>query len=378
MADSLAGLIFMPHDSISPPLQDTPVSPRIVQGEYFRFNADLPRGSHLPASEAELALDQKIRDLEQASGVAWGEGRNKVAAEMVEQLKSHSKFDAPLLKTLSFDLARHHMVAGGSHDQESHVFFDAYRQLVAEVSPLREQVRELLAARVGAPEFECMQQLDRFDRPQSQTAAFQSWFKNSKVSDTEGRPLIAFHGSGVEIESFKTSFKEYRQPKNQNWAGQMGAWFAAPSSWSDYEAGNAEATAEVFSDLSSRQRDGEGAVIYPVYLSILNPYELEGHDDFMEQMEEAGGVAAFRRMLEDKGHDGLVIEGCYSDGDMVRADWVAFHASQIKSAIGNSGAFCKDNPDMCDRRSVDLELQQRATQAASFVQGLGARKAISP
>lgn len=362
----------------APNSQDSTIKPRILQGEYFRYNADLPRGSHLSAGAAELALDAQIRDIEQASGKAWGESKKLVAAAMEVRIHAAGKFEPEVIKKLSFDLARHQMTQGGDFDQNTHPFFETYRALVAQVPALRERVQDMRAARVGEPELEGMRQLDAHDRPQAETPAFRDWFGESKVVNAAGQPLIVFHGSGVEIDSFKTSFDTYNEPKNQNWAGQIGAWFAGPSEWADYEIGYAEATAEVFSDLSARKTEGTGAVIYPVFLAIGNPAEMEGHDDFMEQMQEAGGVAAFRRELEEKGHDGLVIRGCYSDGDMVRDDWVAFHPVQIKSAIGNTGAFCKNNPDLCDRKSMDLKVQNRASQAAAFVHNLGTRAAITP
>lgn len=369
---------MVPDNVPSAPFVASSKLARIVHGAHYRYNPDLPRGAHLPADAEELALDAQIRDTERAAGVAWGVGRNAVTAALVEALHPLGDVTPEVLKLIAFDLARHRMEPGAEFDEAVHPHFDEYRRLAALVGPLRERSREMLAARVGAPEFEGMRQLDAYARPQVDTAAFKTWFGASKVVDAEGRPLIAFHGSGAEIQSFRTSFDPSKTPKNPNWAGQMGAWFAAPSTWSDYEVGSAESTAEAFADLATR-RTGEGAVIYPVYLSICRPALMEGYEDFMEQIEDAGGVTAFRRALEAKGFDGVSIEGCMSDTNDLRTDWIAFHAWQAKSAIGNVGAFCRDEPDMCDRAAVDLVQHQRARRAAAFVasQEVPARRALT-
>ncbi|MGJ7523327.1 hypothetical protein ACSFA0_22790 [Variovorax sp. LT1P1] len=366
-----------PENAPYSPAQYIDKSERIVQGDHYRYNGDLPRGAYLPAGADELALDARIREIEQAASLAWGRGRNQVASSLADQLGPLGDLKPEVVKQIARDLAQHKMAPGGDFDEAVHPHFAEYRRLADLVGPLKEQSRDMLASRVGAPEFAGMRQLDTFTRPQVESASFKAWFGDSKVVDLQGRPLIAFHGGAAEIDSFRTHFDTSAPSKNPNWAGQMGAWFAAPSTWADYEIGGAESTADSFAEQASR-RTGEGAVIYPVYLSIAAPAEFEGHDDFTEQLVDAGGVIAFRRALENQGYDGVSIQACMSDTNDLRTDWIAFHAWQAKSATGNAGAFCRDDPDMCDRGSIDLAQHQRAIRAAAFVASHAApvRKAL--
>lgn len=53
------------------------------------------------------------------------------------------------------------------------------------------------------------------------------------------------------------------------------------------------------------------------------------------------------------GHDGVF--GCRPDGTI--CEIAVFHPTQIKSAIGNSGAYNSENPDITDRiRSAETAL----------------------
>ena len=134
---------------------------------------------------------------------------------------------------------------------------------------------------------------------------------------------------------------------NNNWFGQLGSWFAAPQPGREsYEVGSAEGTADTFAEL----RGDEGSAVYPVYLSIQNPYEVEGYESLTDERDDAGGAAAFRARLVAQGYDGVVVRESSTDGGDVRDDWVAFYPTQIKSAIGNDGNFDKTNPDI--RRSA--------------------------
>lgn len=155
------------------------------------------------------------------------------------------------------------------------------------------------------------------DRKAPETKEFKAWFGDSKVVNAKGEPLVMLHGTrpGNDITAFDESDYD-------------GIYFTPDSKY-------AEAfTEDLFDD------SGEKGAIYPVYLSIQNPYVVRttwGSD-------EAEGFLyreLDRRKLEADGYDGAML---YIDGELDQAQ--AFRSSQIKSATGNNGDFDGTNPDI--------------------------------
>jgi len=99
-----------------------------------------------------------------------------------------------------------------------------------------------------------------------------------------------------------------------------------------------------------------GATVYPVYLNITDPlrHDFKGgnYEDqsFTELMEEA----------KDDELDGVLLKNVRDDyeGKGIPSNvWVAFDPTQIKSAIGNTGAFSPDTPDIRFSRAYTPEQQ---------------------
>lgn len=188
---------------------------------------------------------------------------------------------------------------------------------------------------------------------------FRAWFKQSKAVDRAGNPLVAFHGTTNEFETFDPLQRDQPQEalkKNPGYTGRIGTWFAAPSlSQESYDPGNAEFTAESVG--GTYARDGkamiknpedsyeewvEGAQVMPVHLSIQNPMEYYGWEHFAEDRNERGymkDALAFRNSLIAEGYDGIVIRDSSTDGGQFRDDWIAFYPNQIKSALGRLGPW---------------------------------------
>ncbi len=182
---------------------------------------------------------------------------------------------------------------------------------------------------------------------QTQTPEFKRWFKDSKVVDANGLPLVVYHGTGADITEFKDV--ELRN----------GFYFADSPEYADLFA------------------EGESANILPVYLSIQNPADMRGEISFDMQvaLRKAGysrvadlrfanprsrwkffdGDSALREALEASGYDGArLVEpdpGAVGNGT---TSWVAFRPEQIKSAIGNNGQFDPANPDIRMSRADDV------------------------
>jgi len=181
------------------------------------------------------------------------------------------------------------------------------------------------------------------------TPEFKRWFGDSKVVDEGGKPLVAYHGTTSSFNVFETKQVQLGKPRRKTNAGELGSWFAAPST-KEYDEGNAEYIASSFTEDTSPSAKLDdyktGANVMPVYLSIKNPYDAGDYESLMDDRDEYGSWKALRKHLESEGYDGIVIYGSDTDGNVIRDDWVAFEPTQIKSATGNRGTFDENNPDI--------------------------------
>lgn len=96
----------------------------------------------------------------------------------------------------------------------------------------------------------------------TQTDAFKKWFGDSKVVDKWGNPLIVYHGTGGDIQSF--DFNKLGEA-SQHPVSHLGVFFG--------EVADEQYTV-----------DKENANVIPAYLSLQNPYEIQA-DDFVKLLE---------------------------------------------------------------------------------------------
>jgi len=142
---------------------------------------------------------------------------------------------------------------------------------------------------------------------------FWRWFGDSKVVDKRGRPIVVYHGTDAVFSNFQRAADTLE-----------GANFFTDN----------EKVASMFAV-------GEGANVLPVYLRILNPKEvtvddLYGTDDVDEHDTEiVGDLVADAK---EKKHDGVIIIGIPEQG-IKPTQFGVFKKTQIKSSIGNKGAF---------------------------------------
>lgn len=143
------------------------------------------------------------------------------------------------------------------------------------------------------------------------TSEFKRWFKNSKVVDKNGNPLVMYHGTP------SPGFTKFKVTSNYGGEHGTGAYFT--------------------SNPDMALSNEEGSAIYACFLSIQNPsYDLntsaaEGPEEtYLQTLHKA--VA--------KGHDGVIIKK--PNGLEV----VAFYPHQIKSAVANNGKFDINDNDI--------------------------------
>lgn len=144
---------------------------------------------------------------------------------------------------------------------------------------------------------------------QTKTPAFKSWFNESKVVDSNGNPLIMYHGTPKSFNQFNT-----------NESGALlgkGSYFTADNFDAAAYAGNKKPM--------------------QTYLSIQNPYYVNSVMDKVPSRQE----------LKDLGHDGVIL---LNEDKTVK--WAVAHKpNQIKSVTMNNGDFDSNNPDIRYSRS---------------------------
>ncbi len=220
---------------------------------------------------------------------------------------------------------------------------------------------------------------------QTQTAAFKAWFGDSKVVDGSGKPLVMYHGTNKSEDGGAfTQFDTYAS--NYGLMGQGGYFTAEPMVASEYTA----------------KGRGDSPTVYPVYLSIKNPIDMNAQADVAawakafpdavafheggttneswyraaedalrdDQVPMYEGAEAMQTGLRAMGHDGIKHIG----GGRIKADsikhrvFIAFDPEQIKSATGNRGTFDAGNPDIRYSRPAR---PSNAAAAAANVFGAG-------
>jgi hypothetical protein len=131
---------------------------------------------------------------------------------------------------------------------------------------------------------------------------FAKWFGDSKVVDSEGNPLIVYHGTDKEFEEFKPSEK-----------GMLGKGIYSSAKKEDYGTYSAYAKKE-------------NAAVMPLYVKLENPHiAIAGKPDTFDAKPENDGT-----IMIDSRTKAIV--------------WaVAKNPNQVKSAIGNKGTFNTDS-----------------------------------
>lgn len=151
-----------------------------------------------------------------------------------------------------------------------------------------------------------------FGRTRFSSDAFGAWFKDSKVVDANGAPLVVYHGTGANFEAFETT----------EGTELAGVFFS-----SDREGAY---------DWGAR-RVSKPKVI-SAYVSLQNPADQQTVDEVAEEYRDENGEDpspyALTEALQTAGYDGFMDQSSYEDA----LEIVAFEPSQIKSTA-NRGSW---------------------------------------
>jgi SPP1 gp7 family putative phage head morphogenesis protein len=211
---------------------------------------------------------------------------------------------------------------------------------------------------------------------------FKAWFKDSKVVDDEGKPLVVYHGTGGSLRR-SGNFVAFDTMGGDDFGSHFGSVEAA----------------QEFADDSR-----VGAHIKPVYLSIQNPlrlpdlgrfeyeflkpelkrrgvdvptvvYEFETDKDYDQFLVRRNKIIA--TALKKAGYDGIVYSNAF-EGQSSRGgnSFIALDPRQIKSAIGNRGTFDSNDPIITHELVIndgEWSLRSFAEKLTAFRQWLTAK-----
>ena len=145
---------------------------------------------------------------------------------------------------------------------------------------------------------------------------FWKWFKNSKVVDKQGNPLIVYHGTDAEFNIFNKS------------GGFTGHYFT-----------DNKENAKYFSEYGFHP---ENSRIMACYLKIENPYKIYADGKTWQELQQAYNLGRqIKNAKNSSEYDGVIIynivEG--SKGNLpIANDYIVFNANQIKS-VDNKGKW---------------------------------------
>jgi len=198
---------------------------------------------------------------------------------------------------------------------------------------------------------------------QVRTKAFKEWFGDwetgdaSKAVDANGEPMVMFrgHDKGIPVTNTRLSIPTFTPIRE------------IAESYAEFRT---EGTiSEMFISIKNPHMLGgeDGAISFAQVQEILDPeamkdliFQVDGEFFTYDQIVESGSsdalidafkVAdneAYKKWLLDNGYDGSVMYGPFfeGEGDVYTVEYRPVLATQAKSAINNTGAFDKNNPDV--------------------------------
>lgn len=167
---------------------------------------------------------------------------------------------------------------------------------------------------------------DRFDQTGklvTDTPEFRNWFGESKVVDSDGKPLVVYHGTRADIQAFQPSpFGEFGK----------GVYFTTMP----------EGAASYADRAKSPMGLSVGPNVVPVFLSIKNPL-ITSDRDFVQKLGQDG--------LRELGYDGVMTPVNAWGHQQI----LVFDPTQIKSATGNNGQFNPLDPNILNQSAIDTD-----------------------
>ncbi len=194
---------------------------------------------------------------------------------------------------------------------------------------------------------------NRIAKSEKALRAFYEWFGDSKVVDDQGRPLVVYHGTNAEFDTFE----------NQ----KVG----------DYGKGFYFVDSKLKANEYAIKRGGN--ITMPMYLSIKNPFKARSSSesqlrrDIGERFTNKGlpiKKEKIQEILSKNGYDGVVIP--IGEKPFGFDYYLSFEPNQIKS-VDNRGTFDINNPNiyyqMVGEKSLTADLNKLSEAKRLHEQG---------
>ena len=202
---------------------------------------------------------------------------------------------------------------------------------------------------------------------------FKDWFgdwendpeHSSKVVDKNGKPLVVYHGSYNEFDTFKSK--------------GMGIHFGTKQASEDRLSNTADIDGDRlnYESLLNKRKEyaKEKGIIYPCFLNIRNPFILKdfGNSNFISSdiyeylidygfpKEEIDGLlykdgVYLKEYLISKKFDGIFYKNKIEDEGSI--SYIVFNSNQIKSATDNNGNFSRESDNIYEKIKSENKLKE--------------------
>lgn len=175
------------------------------------------------------------------------------------------------------------------------------------------------------------------------------WFGASKTVDEHGAPRVFYHITPHDFDVFHPGGKAALEGRPEGLSGTA-MWFSPNR---DYQP--------AAHNVMTRTGFQSGTNVMPVHLKIERPLLIDS-DVMLDWARDvfAGGSSMFPQVvlshqveaIKDAGYDGIILEGVGGANERNGDEYIVFDAEQVKSAIGNSGAFDPASPSILNQAPV--------------------------
>ena len=195
----------------------------------------------------------------------------------------------------------------------------------------------------------------------TETQQFRRWFGKSKVVNEDGTPKVVYHGTFSKFTVFDKGNKTSKAPES--------AFFFTDDEDVAYSYTGYKDVVDF-----ENTPDYQGG-IYPVYLSMKNPYIVDFKGNVWNDKSSVGmDINEVVRYAMDNGYDGVIAKNIIDAGDMGDKSWnektpiksatdyIVFSSNQIKSATDNIGTFDSENPDIRYKLQEPMDIEEENRQ----------------
>jgi hypothetical protein len=185
------------------------------------------------------------------------------------------------------------------------------------------------------------------------TPAFKNWFKQSKVVDNQGNPLVVYHGTTADFDTFdatrgggttgapdaRKGFFFSSDPEIAASYAEMFDTYVNQFGDNRFSKMYADFNEALLSLIGAPSQRMHGAQVMPVYISIQNPFTLDMRAREYNPQVFSDTIDA----AKNAGHDGVIVKNTRDSGFELTENqtsdiFIPFRPTQIKSVF-NRGTF---------------------------------------